>query len=545
MTTYAAILEESTKKLAYQRQQTSLALTAPLATRAAGGYGGGYSSGGGGMSPSALAPNSGGFGSSYRQMAAHSEQLAHYRGWVYAAIRPVATRIAGQSIKVGVQRVSGTSNSRTPAAGSTGSSSQPGKMSAKAYMALKTAPPLLRKRLIAEGVEPLESHPLIEAVENPNPIMVQHQLAMFTVACLMLAAKCYWWLTSTTDEAAGEETLQIWPLPPNWVEPKYGGPNLIAAWFVTPRGASEPIEVPFDEICYFSTPDPADPLGSKSPLQAAAASVTIDEKIERSQLQSYDSPKPGVILTAGRLPGPPGNEANGMRPVLTPAQRKQLITSIMNVWGGVENHGLPAIVDGLIESITPWSRTAEEMDYVNGEKAKAARIFQMFGVNPISAGLVEGANRASAVVADQHLCANVVNPLITLVSQVMTKRIAPRYSRPGMKVYIWIEECSPKDEEMQIQKARMLMGTGATYGKPSITQNQLLEMCGLPPIEGGDELPDYQPPTPAPGGAFGAASRPTRTPAAGSGGSSGKPKPRGGKSIDEMIDDLGCKYEVG
>ena len=78
------------------------------------------------------------------------------------------------------------------------------------------------------------------------------------------------------------------------------------------------------------------------------------------------------------------------------------------------------------------SHKPSEMGFLDSSALTKSDIFEGFGVNPISAGQVEHANRASSAVADRHLCANTVNPIIETMSQVMTKWVA-RSSPTRMK----------------------------------------------------------------------------------------------------------------
>jgi ribonucleoside-diphosphate reductase alpha chain len=84
-----------------------------------------------------------------------------------------------------------------------------------------------------------------------------------------------------------------------------------------------------------------------------------------------------------------------------------------------------------------------------------------------------------------HNCANVLNPLITMMSQVMTMKIAPRY-RVGdsERLYIWIEECKPFDADLRLAEIQTLAENN------NITGNEMREAFGLEPRDGLDEIPE-------------------------------------------------------
>ena len=68
-------------------------------------------------------------------------------------------------------------------------------------------------------------------------------------------------------------------------------------------------------------------------------------------------------------------------------------------------------------------------------------------------GEIEGANRASATVADKHFVDFTVNPLIELMSQCLTEFLSPMF---GGDIAVWIEPCVSNDADMSLQWATML-----------------------------------------------------------------------------------------
>jgi hypothetical protein len=111
------------------------------------------------------------------------------------------------------------------------------------------------------------------------------------------------------------------------------------------------------------------------------------------------------------------------------------------------------------------------MDWLTSGQTTKERIMQGFGVNPIIAGQVEGANRASSLAAEDHFCRFTINPKIELLSQCLTEWLGPMFGN----VDVWIEPCVPDDTEMQIKKLTLAAQHGA------LKASELREFCGLPP----------------------------------------------------------------
>ena len=441
------ILRDTRQRSLLYRHSAALALKA----------GGGFTSGG---PQQAYAPSTGGLsGLDTTEAQHHASQLRYLRGWPFVAIRVIANRVAGQEIRVGHRP----SNYRG------------GPSTHKSFLSTRYAPPHIKE--MAEGIEVQHDHPLIEQIERPNPLCERWHLLWVTAASCQATGKAFWWMHLDGS---------IWPVPPSWVRADHSN-GLMAHWIVQPPNSSERYRVPADEMLYFFYPDPANPLGAISPLQTQAMAVTNDEYQQRSQQASYENgPRPSVVLKAGWMMDREGRPME-KRHLLTPEQRSQLINAVKLAWSGVMRHGEPVIVDGLIEDIMPWLTTPQEMDYVNSGAITKARIMQGLGVNSISAGEIEGANKASSWVADDHLCKNVVNPLLTMMSQVMTRRLAPLHELKGQKLYVWIDECKSHDEEMELKW--WALGTS----KGMVTENEFREKIDLPPRKDGDLLPRERP----------------------------------------------------
>ncbi len=381
------------------------------------------------------------------------EQYRHNKGWAYVAIRAISQRIAGQSLNLA--RVAAT---------------QP--VSTKLADARRA---LFRSRLprglksLGDNLEPIENHPLLAAVDRPNPLMVRWSLMCFTVASLELCGRAFWWLNDTGGN------LEIWPIPCHWIE---AVDTLRSAWRVLPDGYGfgEEFIIPAEDVAYFPLVDAANPFGSMSPLQSQATAVAADEAIQQAQFRAFkDGIFPGVIIKAGRLPGmAPGQP--GERPVLEPEQRAELVDAIKAIAGGAWQYGQPFIVDGMIEDIQKFTLSPQEMDFLESGNATKSRIFQAFGVNPLIVGEIEGANRAQATVAEESFCSNTVNPLLELMSQILTEWIGVRFALPGERLICWFDDCRAHDPEQSLKEWQV----GLQYGATTLNEFRTT-ILGLPP----------------------------------------------------------------
>ena len=399
-----------------------------------------------------------GFGNKRADLTQHIEQYRHNSGWVAASIKPIASRIARQPIRLA--RISKAVPGKaigpagTKAVSASGSVSFPkpwergGSEGTASAVWFKQHFPGVYKQLAASA-ELIDSHPVLDAIDDPNPIMVRWSLMFVTVASLLLTGKSYWWVKARErdgDTPTEQPRIEIWPVPASWVKPVHTEERLYASWEVTPEGTHEAFPVPAEQIIYFYLPDPSSLLGAQSPLQNQARAVVSDEAIAEAQRRGFaNGVFPGVAVVVGRQTGIDGKP--GDRPTLNREQRAQIITAFKQAYRGVYNADEPIILDQLIQDVRRVTNTNREMDFQASGDYTKERITQGFGVNPIVMGQVEGANRASSATADDHLCQLTVNPIIELISQTLTAWLNPLLAGPGEKLCLFIEEARAADPD--------------------------------------------------------------------------------------------------
>ncbi|MGL4555563.1 MAG: phage portal protein, partial [Gemmataceae bacterium] len=397
----------------------------------------------------------------------------HHSGWVYACIRTVASRLASLPVRVGKKKAA---------------ASTPGRR--RSLAPRKPARPAIPKGMPAglvksasEGVRLYDAHPVLDALARPNPFTSWPDMAGLIVASLLTAGETYLWCTERDDDPRG---YALWVLPPSWVTPVHDDEagSLFKCFTVRPRNTGTEFQVAGDEMLRLASPDPENPLfGVISPLLASVRSVLADEAIEESQRAGFaNGLNPGLALIVGRLPEVSGVDP-GVPMTLTRDQRSVLTMAVKQMYSGVAKNGEPLILDGFIKDAKKITNTVREMDFLESGKATKNRITQAFGVNPISMGEVEGSNRASSAVADEHLVANAVNPLACLISHGLTAYFSRRTDQPDLMV--WVEEARPHDAESR----RAEVDLGCRFGL--LTRDEARAELGFDPLpdgQGGDEL---------------------------------------------------------
>lgn len=412
--------------------------------------------------------------------AKHAEQFRYFRDWVYTAIQPLALRMSGQQFFVG--SLEANAELRMQKALSRLEPNQPAashSLAARLFTAKESLPDCFKS--MGERIDPIDNHPFLDVMANPNSIMVGWQLVYLLGASLKITGETLWWIDDhEVDPLTGKTRWQIWPIPAHWATPVHTKEKLFAYWKVRSPRMTQAVDVPGEKTSYFYLPDPADPLSSLSAITAQARSISTDDQLQNAQYHMLkDGLRPDMVLIAGELPD--ANGKPGMKPTFTPDQRTQLIEAVKLAYRGPSRQGEPLILDGLIKDAKPYSRSPQEMGFTESGSVTKNRIMLGLGMNSIAAGEVEGVNRASSAMADEHVCYNQINPLGALISQVLTVRVAPLFARPGEKLVIWMDPARPRDQEITLKK---WMGC-----KRSVTPNdERTVLLNLPPLD--DEYAD-------------------------------------------------------
>lgn len=394
------------------------------------------------------------------------EQYQYYNSHVYSAIQIIARRISAQPLLVA--RVGKPRDKRR---------------SLKAYLddgfSKYQDLPQHVKTVAPEDLELLPSHPIIDTLQSPNELMTRSSMLNDTIASWCVTGRSFWIITDNP-----EGRFDFVCVPTTWIESDHEKQDdkLIAKWLLCPFGSStqDQVSIPNSRVVQFFFPDPSDPFGAISPLQAQSRSVLSDEAISITQYKIFkNSINPGHAVFVGEAAT--GDGKRQMK--LEPYQRRQLMTWLRQEFAGAERFGSPIILDAIIRDLKPLMNKPIEMSFRESASFVKTRLYEGFGVNPISAGQVEGSNRASSGVADHHLVSNTINPMLNMMGEILTVKALPVFNRNGENLKAWFAPCEAYDPDLTLKKFDL----GMKYG--AVTRNELrVQVFGLPAREGMDDV---------------------------------------------------------
>jgi HK97 family phage portal protein len=401
----------------------------------------------------------GGFSAGPQGMGAAKEQYRHNRGIVYANTRPVANRLAAQPMCVG-RVVKGESKSM---------------LKSHDFAKLPNSVKQVVYNAGALGIERIDSHPLLDALHDPNEFMTAFHLRVAVHMAVPVAGVHY---ILVLDSKRPGMKFDLWPLPKTMIRPD-PSKGLRGGWLFCPDGAADPIPVPGNRVIPIYDIDIENPFGSKSVLEAAAQHVLTHEAIIASQKSAFDNGiRPGIAVSVGEVENPKGGMS---KPQLEHWQAMQIEERLNQMHRGSSKHNGIVILDGIIEKVMPFTMKPMEMDFLSSSTTTKKAVDQIFGVSPVIKGEDENANRAAALVAGETFNDNVANPALTQFSQCINAWLVPLFDDSEDLVF-WVEPCTSKDPDQERQNYQLLVDNAC------MTRDELRAKFGMGAMPGGNSV---------------------------------------------------------
>lgn len=386
--------------------------------------------------------------------AQNNERYNLFRGVVYAAINAIAMEGAGQPVSL--SKVTGTAKKKKKL-----------RMGTKCIMDKML--PAARAKAVDADIEIIKSHEFLDVLEVPNPIQNRYQLVYSFIANLLLTGWGYVVGGETEDDG-----FELYSLPTTWIQPNR---DFTEFKIVNPKRPDAGVGGPTlgrENVAFAHLPNPSDPMSAMAPAGSQMQAIRVDDHIWTSRERFFNNGVfPSVIVTVGKDPMPGGDV--GTRPRLTAPQRRQIYSTISKTMSGVYNSGNPAIVDGLIESITPFSLTQNEMGWEKSEKMTKQAILTAFCVHPYILGEAVGGFGSDQVKNIEKRFFAKVNIYLDMLGQVMTNFLGNVEGED--KLVVWWEKKEAVDEK---ERANNLFRLRAN---DDITQDEIRGENGFGPDE--------------------------------------------------------------
>jgi phage portal protein BeeE len=270
----------------------------------------------------------------------------------------------------------------------------------RAEQRLRATPQNARWTKAADRIDEVLEHPLLQAINDVNPDWDHNALIRFSVFCLDVIGRAYWWMEPGPRGA----TINVWPLLAQYVLPIRDPVSSLVSSYQYFDHAYEPNELV--RIRHTSLRDPY-ALGL-APAEAAFAYVGLaDQFVSLQENLLTQGARPSLIVSNKDPAEPLGKEER--------ARFQRDINSSL-ARGGT---GLAWVVDGAVDVKTLTFPPADLAALQISENA-VQRIANCFGV-PLSLLKTEDVNLANAEAGHRQHAELAVDPRCALIASALTK----------------------------------------------------------------------------------------------------------------------------
>lgn len=268
--------------------------------------------------------------------------------------------------------------------------------------------------ILHQGEKCLSTHPLLDLLENPNPLQTSVSFLESLTSYLLLSGNAYVELVSQNGA-----DFQLYLLRPDRVQLVPQETSIHYLYTVDgQRRLIKPVkESVISPILHLKTFHPLNDWYGMSPLEAASFGIDQHNEIGRHNLSIlHNGGRPSGALILNTSEGEPLSEEN----------YDTLREEVHTLFQGSHNAGRVAFLEGDMRwqemSISP-----KDMDFVEGKYLAAREIAQAYGVPAMLVGVPGDATFANYKEARLHLWEDTILPLLDKVMAAINRWICPLY----------------------------------------------------------------------------------------------------------------------
>jgi len=327
-----------------------------------------------------------------------------------------------------------------------------------------------RKKSGGKGNVPVDNHPMIDLILNPNPYYSGELLWYATISDWMFG-NAYW---RKIRNKFGEP-MQLWWIPSRLIEPKWGGTNSFIDYYEYKYDAGEePERIPFTEVVHFRNGlDPQNTRKGLSPLGFLLKELyTDDEAAEFVATLLANLGVPGMIISPG------GNNVK-----IEPKDVNQIKEQAETRWTGT-NRGRAMVLSAPAD-VKTLSFSPDQMKLRDIRTTPEERISAITGIPAIVLGLGAGLQRSTfsnMAEARESAYENFMIPSQRVISSEVRTQLLPDFEVKPLDFRVFFDLSEVRvlqaDENEIHKRAQDNLKTGG------MTLNEYRDAIGLP------QLPD-------------------------------------------------------
>lgn len=384
------------------------------------------------------------------------QQMAAYNDWVYAAAHTIAEQCAAIDLRIFMNR-SKRKNAQVSDKMMYDKKTIYKMEHQKTTEIVNVKGKLVRKDNLPQ-LEELESHPLLDLLNAPNPFMTRNEFFELTFLHMELTGNAYW----AIERDNKGKPAALWPLLPEFVSVVPDKEKFIIGYIYKVNNE----EVPFapDDIIHHKYMNPSDLRMGMSTVQAAARAIDTDaHAADYNRKFFYNSAQPDAVLYTDAQ--------------LDEKMYKRLVSQWRDTYGGTANSHRTAILENGLK-YQARVLTQKDMDWLNGRNFNRDQILAIFGVPKSIIGLDESMSRANAETAEYVFVKGKIRPKMLRLCARITEDLAIQFDK---KLVVSFTDPVPSDKAFLLEEKKASVNTWRTI-------NEVRAEDGDDPVPGGDEL---------------------------------------------------------
>jgi len=269
------------------------------------------------------------------------------------------------------------------------------------------------------GVERFTDHPLTAAMSRPNPYIQGSAMLWYATIVIWVAkGECAWLLTGEGGARLGPAEIpsQIWPVPPECLEPIVAGSTLVG-WRYNPRrgmlGSAVSQSLTLAEVVQLKFYNPDDPLRGLAPIAAAMAGIELDMlsmRWNRSTL--INGANPGGIVFDRRTGGT----------FKDTKERQKFEADINERHSGPENVNRMLVLDGFFD-YQQTGMTPKDMEHGRMREWDRDEVLATLSVPKSVLSINDGLPYASAISQDFNFWDKCLFPIVRLAEDIFDETL--------------------------------------------------------------------------------------------------------------------------
>ena len=258
----------------------------------------------------------------------------------------------------------------------------------------------------------VDSHILLDALNNANSYMVGQSLFKLTQLHLDLVGESFW----IKERNAFGAPVEFWPVPPDWVQ---STPTPSERSYKVSFGGWQG-KIPESEVLWMADLDPSNPYGRGSGMaRALSDELETDEYAAKHTRQLFfNRARPDMII----WPKQQGAHDIGLQQDQVRRLEERWLDGHQGFWKAFK----PFFVGREI-AVHEVNQSLQELQLVELRKHERDTIVQVFGIPPELLGILNNSNRATIESADYLFSRWVITPRLEFLRSQLQERLIPEY----------------------------------------------------------------------------------------------------------------------